>query len=278
MSDALEIMKWPLLACLLLPGLLVYFGLHIVQREIIFVDLALAQVAALGTCVAILIGCDAHGWHSYAWSLGFTIVGAAIFTLTRTPSSLRTEGWVPQEALIGIVYVVAAAAGILLLSRSAEGNEELRRTLVGDVLLVRPVQIGKTFALYAVIATIHVAFRKKFLTITFEPRRAAAEALAVRRWDFLFYALFGFVVTSFVQIGGVLLVFSYLIVPAVCANFLVESLPGRLLVGWLVATVASVAGLYASYALDLPTGAAIVCALGAALLLAAITARLRHAT
>src|SRR5438552_2601698 len=149
-------MKWPLLACLILPWLLVYCGLHIVQREIIFVDLALAQVAAMGNCVAILLGHDSHDWQMYAWSVGFTIVGAAIFTLTRTQSHR-----VPQEALIGIVYVVAAAAGILLLSNNAEGNEELRRSLIGDVLLVAPKQVLRTFALYVVIGITHFIFRKK---------------------------------------------------------------------------------------------------------------------
>src|SRR5581483_11479380 len=130
MTEALTIMKWPLIACLLLPGLLVYLGLHIVRREIIFVDLALAQVAALGTCLSILLKHDADDWQTYAWSVGFTFVGAIIFTLTRTKQNHQ----VPQEALIGIVYVVAAATGILLLSRSTGGDEELRRTLVGDLL------------------------------------------------------------------------------------------------------------------------------------------------
>jgi zinc/manganese transport system permease protein len=258
MIEAFQIMKWPLLACLLLPGLLVYLGLHIVEREIIFVDLALAQVAALGTCVAILLGHDAHDWQTYAWAASFTVIGAGIFTVTKTKTHR-----VPQEALIGIVYVVAAALGILLLSRSAEGNEELRRTLVGEVLLVRPVEVWKTFALYAVIAVVHFVFRRQFLALTLgkELPRAA------RWWDFLFYALFGFVVTSFVQIGGVLLVFSYLIIPAVCGKFLADSLPVRLLIGWVVATLGSVVGLWASYAGDWPTGAAVVCALGLALLL-----------
>jgi len=267
MIESFQIMKWPLLACLLLPGLLVYLGLHIVEREIIFVDLALAQVAALGNCVAILLGHDAHDWQTYAWSASLTVVGAGIFTVTKT-KNLR----VPQEALIGIVYVVAAALGILLLSRSAEGNEELRRTLVGDVLLVRPVEVGKTFGLYAVIAVIHFVFRRQFLALTLnhEPPRGA------RWWDFLFYALFGFVVTSFVQIGGVLLVFSYLIIPAVCGKFLANSLPVRLLIGWLVATLGSVVGLWASYVGDWPTGAAVVCTLGVVLLLVGMTSCFKH--
>jgi zinc/manganese transport system permease protein len=269
--EAFEVMKWPLIACLLLPGILVYLGLHIVRREIIFVDLALAQVAALGTCLGILLHFEPLTWQSYTFSLGFTLVGAAIFTLTRTETH-----HVPQEALIGIVYVVAAALGILLLSGNPEGNEELRRTLIGDVLLVSQKQVLRTFVLFAVIGTIHFIFRKQFLAISFEHEKARVEGLTIRGWDFLFYAMFGWVVTSFVQIGGVLLVFSYLIVPAVCANFLATRLRTLLLIGWIVATVASLVGLYTSYHYDLPTGAAIVCALGAALILTIIVSRFRR--
>lgn len=271
MSEIISIMQWPLIACLLLPGILVYLGLHIVRREVIFVDLALAQIAALGTGVCLMLGHEPNEWHTYAYSIGFTLIGALIFAFTR--GSERRH--VPQEALIGIVYVVAAAAGILLLSRSAEGNEELKKLLIGDVLLVTQGQVLKTFALFVVIGGIHIAFRRQFIALSFAPERAEKEGLAVRWWDFLFYALFGIVVTSFLQIGGVLLVFSYLIVPAVCANFLARRLIAMLAVGWVVATVAGMAGLVASYEMDLPTGAAIVCTLGVALVLVAIIARFR---
>ncbi len=271
MNEAFEIMKWPFLACLLLPGILVYLGLHIVKREIIFVDLALAQVAAFGICVAILLGHDSHDWQTTAWSAALTFVGAGILTLTR-PSGKR----VPQEALIGIVYVVAAAASFLLLNRSPEGNEELRRTLVGEVLLVRPSEVLRTFALFAAVGAVHVVFRRQFLLLSFDPQSGRAQGLRLWWWDFLFYLLFGVVVMSFVRIGGVLLVFSYLIIPAVCANLLATSLRTRLAVGWIIATLASVGGLYASYRLDLPTGAAVVCALGLALLLTGIGKGMRR--
>ncbi|HSH92795.1 MAG TPA: iron chelate uptake ABC transporter family permease subunit [Roseimicrobium sp.] len=264
-------MKWPLIACLLLPGILVYLGLHIVRRGVIFVDLALAQVAALGTAWCLVLGHEAHDFHTYLYSVAFTLVGAGIFAMTRNSHHHR----VPQEALIGIVYVVAAAAGMLLLSRSAEGNEELKKTLIGDVLLVQPAQVLKTFGLFAAIGAIHFIFRRRFLALSFEPERAERDGIAVRWWDFLFYALFGLMVTSFLQIGGVLLVFSYLIVPAVCANFLAQRLGILLLIGWVVATLSSVVGLYASYRFDLPTGAAIVCALGLALVIVAAIAKLR---
>ena len=270
MTEILVVMKWPLIACLLLPGMLVYLGLHIVRREVIFVDLALAQVAALGTSLCLMLGHEGHEWHTYFWSLGFTLVGAALFALTRNAKHHR----VPQEALIGIVYVVAAAAGLLLLSRSAEGNEELRRLLIGDILLVTPKEVLGTFGIFAAIGAVHFVFRKQFIKLSFAPEQAEAEGMAMRLWDFIFYALFGLVVTSFLQIGGVLLVFSYLIVPAVCANFLAARLGALLLIGWLVATVAGVVGLGIAFKSDLPTGATIVCTLGAMLVLCWIAALL----
>ncbi|MBM3890330.1 MAG: metal ABC transporter permease [Verrucomicrobia bacterium] len=270
--ELLTVMKWPLFACLTLPWLLVYLGLHVVQREIIFVDLALAQVAALGTCVAMFAGCDLHSWQSYAWSAAFTIVGAVLFTLTRS-----RHHRVPQEAIIGIVYVVAAAAGILILTQTAGGKEELQRSLVGELLVVPPDEVLKTVALYAAIGAAHYAFRRQFLAISLDHETAARNGLSVPWWDFLFYVLFGFAVTSFVHIGGVLLTFSYLIVPAVCANYLAESWRGRLVIGWVTAAVASLAGLGLTPMLDLPIGATIVCVLGLALILAALAARLwRH--
>src|SRR6185436_11865584 len=152
----------------------------------------------------------------------------------------------------GIVYVFTAALGILLLSRSPEGNEELRRTLIGEVLLVTPQQVLRTFGLYVAIGAVHFFCRKRFLAISFEEARAKSEGVSIRWWDFLFYAMFGWVVTSFVQIGGVLLVFSYLIVPAVCANYLVRRLSALLLVGWAAAVMGGGTGLYLSYQFDLP--------------------------
>ena len=229
----------------------------------------------LGACVSILLKNDAHDWQTYAWSAGFTLVGAVIFTFTRA----KAHHQVPQEALIGIVYVVAAAAGILLLSNSPNGNEELRHTLVGELLhLQKPEHVFRPFALYAVIGVVHWIFRRQFLALSFEPKGAASGKLSLRWWDFWFYALFGAVVTTFVQIGGVLLVFSYLIVPAVCANFLARKLGALFLIGWGIATASSVLGLYASSRFDWPTGAAIVCTLGAALVVTGVVAKFRKGT
>jgi zinc/manganese transport system permease protein len=263
--------KWPLIASLILPWLLVYLGLHIIRRGIIFVDLALAQVAALGTCLSILMGYDVHDWQSYVFSLGFTLVGAIIFTITRTE-----QHRVPQEALIGIVYVVAAAAGILILNQSTGGKEELQRSLIGELLVVTRAEVLQTFGLFALVGVVHFIFRKRFLAISFEPEKAEAKGISMRWWDFLFYALFGLVVTSFVHIGGVLLVFTYLIVPAVCAAYLADSLAVRLMIGWAVATFASIASLCISVEANLPIGATIVCGMGVLLVFIALAAKLRR--
>jgi zinc/manganese transport system permease protein len=266
--EMLLLMKWPLIASLVLPWLLVYLGLHIVQRGVIFVDLALAQTAAFGACVAILVGYDVHDWQNFAFSQVFTFVGAVVLTFTR-----GRDRRVPQEALIGIVYVVAAAAAILALSKSAGGNEELQRSLVGELLVVPPVEVMKTFGLYIILGAVHFVFRKQFLAISTDPDKAASGGLNVRLWDFLFYVLFGLVVTSFVHIGGVLLVFSYLVVPAVCATYLARSVAARFVVGWVIATAASVASLFVTARMDLPIGAAIVCMLGLALVLVLVWAK-----
>src|SRR5712671_1301705 len=158
MAELISIMKWPLISSLILPWLLVYLGLHIVQRGVIFVDLALAQTAAFGTCVAMLVGYDVHDWQSYAFSLGFTFVGAVVLTFTRS-----RDQRVPQEALIGIVYVVAAAAAILALNKGAGGAEELKRSLVGELLVVKAIEVMKTFGFFIVVGIFHFVFRKKFL-------------------------------------------------------------------------------------------------------------------
>lgn len=267
--DMFSLMKWPLIASLVLPWLLVYLGLHIVRRGVIFVDLALAQTAAFGTCISLALGYDTHDWQSYAFSLGFTFVGAVLLTFTRS-----SDERVPQEALIGIVYVVAAAASILALSKSAGGNEELQRSLVGELLLVNKAEVWKTFGLFALVGVAHLVFRKKFLAISENARAAAAAGINVRLWDFLFYVLFGLVVTSFVHIGGVLLVFTYLVVPAVCATYLVSSMGARFAVGWIIATVCSVLSLLITTRIDLPIGAATVCVLGCVLLIIAILSKL----
>lgn len=259
-----EVMKWPLAACLIFPPLLVYLGLHVVKREVIFVDLALAQVATLGTCVALLMGYHFDDRTTFWISLGVTFIGAAFFSWSRSTK----KGPVPQEAIIGITFVVAAAGVILLLSRVAGGKEELEHLLTGDILNVTRGEIGQRALIFAGLGAFYAAFHRRFVLISSDPDRAFTDGMRVRLWDFLFYAAFALVVVSFVRLAGVLLTFAYLIVPAVCGTMLAQQWMNRLAIGWGVAAAASLLGLYASYQMDLPTGAAIVVASG--LLLAVV--------
>jgi zinc/manganese transport system permease protein len=269
-------MFWPIVACVLLPWLLVYLGLHVVQRGIIFIDIAMAQMASLGICLAVLLHLDLESWTTFSIALGFTLAGAAVFSVTGKRASQ-----IPQEAVIGISYVVAAAAAVLLLSRAAEGDEEIKNMLVGNILLVTPREVWERFALFAAVGLFHFVLRKNFLLVSFDRDGAYQKGLRVRWWDFLFYAVFGLVVTSFVRIAGVLLVFSYLIVPAVCGITLAERTGSRLLIGWVIALIGGIAGLFLSFWWDLPSGAAIVCTFGALLIIISIygllRARLRRA-
>src|ERR1044071_7541628 len=191
---AWAVMKWPLVACLILPPLLTYMGIHVVKREVIFVDLALAQVATFGTCIAMIMGYDFHDPRAFWISLGVTFLGAAFLSWSRAIEQHN----VPQEAIIGITFVVAAAAVILLLSRVAGGKEELEHLLTGDILNVTPGDVGQRILVFAALGAFYAAFHKRFVLISSDPERALAEGMNVRLWDFLFYAAFALVVVSFV--------------------------------------------------------------------------------
>ncbi len=171
---------------------------------------------------------------------------------------------------------MAAAAAVLLLSRSPHGNEEIRNMLVGDITVVSALEVWKCFAVFTIVGVLHFLLRKKFLLVSFERDAAYERGLRVRWWDFLFYATFGLVVTIFVRVAGVLLVFSYLIVPAVCAVTMARSISARLLIGWTIALIGGIAGLFFSFYADLPSGAAIVCTFGALLVLVSLGALFRQ--
>ena len=262
MNSFLVLMVRPFVACLILTGIHAYLGLHVIERGVIFVDLALAQIAAFGATLGFLWGFGLHSMAGYLVALAFTLVGAATFAATRLRRPI-----VPQEAFIGIVYAVSAAASVLVLSRAAEGGEELKALLVGHLLFVEWPEIFKVLALYSAIGIIHWLARRPLLQISQNPEAAFARGLRVRWWDFLFYATFGCVVTSSVEMAGVLLVFSFLIVPAVCGVLLADTVGQRLFVGWMVGVLTSMAGVVAAYAWDLPTGATVVCAFGVCLLI-----------
>ena len=262
MSLELQIIFPGFLACLLLTGFLSYLGLHVLARGVIFVDIALAQIAALGTAFASLNGVEPHTPESYVWSLAFTFVGAALFALTR---GVRKR--VPQEAFIGITYVVAAAAAILVAKFLPHGDEEIKEILIGSLLTVTLPEVGVSALIFAALAALHIAFRAKFLSLSFE--HESDEGVKPMLWDLLFYATFGVVVTSSVQMAGVLLVFSFLIVPAVFSALFTKSIGVRLPMAWALGALVSAVGLWGSFKLDLPTGAAVVVTFGIALVIGA---------
>lgn len=261
----IDLIFWPLLATFVLTGIHVYLGLHVVNRGVIFVDLALAQVAALGSAVGIIFGLDHDGYASYLLALTFTFIGAAFFAYIRSSNQK-----IPQEAIIGITYVVCAASMILLFSKSAEGSEHLNHLLVGSILFVTPDKTIFTALLYAIIGAFHWKFRKKIFEASHSHNNIKNLDKSIRFWDFLFYVTFGFVVTSSVKIAGVLLVFSFLIIPTVAALLFKESIKDRLVFGWIFGVVGSLLGMFISIHLDLPTGAAIVVSFGAMLALLGI--------
>jgi len=259
-----QLLAAPIVASLIIAGIHAYLGLHVVERGVIFVDLSLAQIASLGAAIAVWQGSDPHDPTVYWMSLGFTLIGALIFSLIKAH-----DARIPQEAFIGISYAVASAAVILTLSKATGESEHLRDMLVGNIVAVQWPEVWTTAAMYLGLGIFHYVFRRRFLEISMDSRAAAARGVPVRLWDFLFYASFGLVVTRSVAIAGVLLVFCYLIVPSVGAMLWASRIGPRLAIGWVMGGIVSMLGMYFSVNFDLPTGATIVCTFGLALIVMA---------
>jgi len=261
-----DIMAPAFFECLILVGIHSYLGIHVIKRKVIFVDLALAQVAALGTTVGFLFGILPDSPGSYWFSLGFAILGAAIFSLSR----FRHEK-IPQEAVIGLVYAVVAAVAILVIDKAPHGAEHIKELLTGSILWVKWTTIGKAALVYSGVGVFHFIFREKFLLISNNPEEAYKRGINVRFWDFLFYVSFGIVITHSVGTAGVLLVFVFLVVPAITSIMITDVLWKQLTIGWSMGLVVSVLGLYISYVADLPSGPTVVAFYGLTLLLVALT-------
>jgi zinc/manganese transport system permease protein len=259
----IELLALPFLACLVLTGIHAYLGLHVLARGVIFVDLALAQVAALGLTVALLAGHPPTSAAAYWYALTFAVAGGLVFAATRV-----RRAPIPQEAIIGIVYAVSTALTVLVVDRAPQGAEHIKQLLVGSILTVDPGDVAALAGLYAVVGAVHWLARRPLLAISLAPIEGAGRRTA--GWDALFYASFALVVTSSVRLAGVLLVFTFLVVPAAMAALLVRGVGARLALGWAAGGVVSAAGLLASYRWDLPTGATIVAAFGAALAVTAM--------
>ena len=265
-----QLMLPPFMACMILVAMLSYLGLHVIAREVIFVDLSLAQMAALGSLSALLFHIAPEDWKTYLFALLATAIGAFLFALSRTS---KHNSRVPQEAFIGIVYVVASAAAVLVANKVPGGGEAVEKTLVGSLLWVTWRSIVKLAIAYAALGVFHYALRRRFLTISFDPAQAEAQGWKIRLWDFLFYLSFGVVITLAVPIAGVLMVFSFLVVPAVIANLFTADKRRLTIIAWSTGALASILGLWLSYTRDLPTGPLIVCMYGLLLVIAAVLRR-----
>lgn len=266
---ALPFFRTALIVSLVLAGIFAYLGFHIVRRGVLFVDLALAQMAALGVAVALAMDLEHHPVASYMLALGMTFVGAALFAWLR--GRARARG-IPLEAFIGIVFATAQAAVFLILERSPAGPEHLKETLVGSLFTVDPKHVLRVAILFACVGLVHMFLRKPFFEITNDPVGAEARGRNIFLWDLLFYATFGVVVTSAVQMAGVLLVFGFLVIPAV-AGLLATRRPGvAMTIGWIFGFVASAAGLVLSVSLDMPAAPSILVTLTVFLLVMGLVA------
>ena len=261
---------WDLMApaffeCLILVGIHSYLGLHVLRRKVIFVDLALAQIAALGTTVGFLFGVMPGTTGAYWFSLSFAFIGAAVFSISR----YRHEK-IPHEAIIGLTYAIAASIAILVIDKAPHGAEHIKEILTGSILWVKWETIIKAALVYSVIGVFHYIYRDKFILISEHPEKAYEQGISVRFWDFLFYVTFGIVITHSVGTAGVLLVFVFLVVPAVASMLITDVLWKQLIIGWSLGVFVSVIGLYISYVVDLPSGPTVVAFYGVMLIIIAI--------
>ena len=266
MSDALSFLLLPFAASVAFVLIHAYLGVHVLRRKVVFADLALAQLSALGATVAFAVGHSPSSPAGFAYALLFTTIGAALLTLVR-----RLARFVSQEAFVGILYVFATAATVLVVDRAPQGAEHVKRILMGSILTIEPQELASLAALYAIIALLHWLARRPLLAVSSETTPVGRSLLAVSIWDFLFFLSFGVVVASSVSIAGVLLVFSFLIVPAVIGSLFSTDVRVVLAIAWGAGILAAAAGLAGAYVLDLPTGAAMVTAFALVLVLAGMT-------
>jgi zinc/manganese transport system permease protein len=260
-----------LITAFVLAGIHAYLGFHVVSRGVIFVDLSLAQAAAFGSAVALAIGFSEHSTVGYFISLAFTMLGAGIISVARTK-----DDRVPHEAFIGIIYGAFTAGAILMLSNQPEGAEHLNHLLSGALLTVTPNQLLKIVILYSVVGTFHWFLRRRFFLISSDRQSAHALGWKVGFWDFLFYASFGIVVTSSVEVAGVIVVFSLLVIPSVVGVLFSQKQNKRLAVGWVVGFLGALFGVLISLQYDLPVGPSIITALAGVLLLSVPILALRR--
>ena len=269
MVTALEFMLAPFVACLLLIAIMVYFGIHVIKREIIFIDIALAQIAAFGSAVSIVlhelnigqhsVG-DEHGSRTFMAYL-FCTLAAGFFTLFKNKNIK-----IPLEAIIGIAYAVAATGAVIILDKGAGGDVHVHDMLVGAILWVTWHQILRFFIIIIVVGGFHYFFRQKFMALTQNYLSGDISVSNSKLWDFLFYFSFGIVIVEAVSLGGILTIFAFLIIPASISSLFSDRWSSRILIGLGIGGVATISGLYLSWVMDVPSSPTIILFLGFCLL------------
>ena len=282
MPTIIIVMAAPFFACLTLVGIHGYFGIHVLKREIIFIDIAMAQIAALGGTIFSLLPAaavvedgithyEAHGAGPLAYiiSLALVFLAAGVFTLLKSEKL-----FVSIEAMIGITFAVATTISVILIDKAAGGDVHVKEMLVGSILWVKWFDILKSFIVYSIIGTLHYIFRYKILPISENYQKAKEKGINVRLWDFFFYFTLGIVVIHSVKIAGILVVFAFLIIPASISVLFSEKWSTRIIVGYTVGTIVTMFGIYFSWVVDVPAGPSVILFLGVALSLALIIRKL----
>ncbi len=276
---AIDFLLLPFFACLLLGLINVYFGIHVIKREIIFIDIALAQIAALGTAVAMVVFAMSHpeAMHehdhsnvfTYLFSLGFIILAALMFTFLKN-KKIR----IPLEAIIGISYAIAATGTVIILDKGAGGDVHIHDMLAGSILWVTWHKVTQLFIVVLLAGSLHIIFKRKFLALTDSHQSKENNLKNPRLWDFLFYLTFGIVIIEAVNIAGILTVFAFLIIPASISTIFTGRWWPKIWIGWIICVVTSTTGLYISWKMDIACSPVIIVLLGLFLILGLVIKKL----
>jgi zinc/manganese transport system permease protein len=259
MFENIQFLAAPITACVILAGILSYFGNHILTRGIIFIDIALAQIAALGSMIGLLLGYAEASTSVALISLIFTLIIVAIFALTKFQKQV-----IPQEAIIGIIYGLGLGIAMLLAEKIPGGSNYITKTITGNILWVTWNDIFRCSIVFLAIAIIHIFLRRQFIKISESKENLPYSINKVRIYELIFYLTFGIVVVRCVPIGGIFLIFVLLIAPTAIATLFTRRWAFRFLWSWFIGIIGSIIGIYVSYEIDISNGPAIVCLLGIA--------------
>jgi len=259
MIENILFLSAPITMCVLMAGVMSYFGNHILSRGLIFIDIAVAQVAALGTMIGLLLGMAEGSLQVQLVSLAFTVVVIVVFALTKFERQK-----IPQEAIIGIIYGLGLGLAMFFAEHIPGGSNYISKTITGNILWVTWKNVATCSSIFIVVALIHMIFGKSFVRISASKDELPYSIAKVRAFELLFYISFSLVIVKAVPIGGIFLVFTLLIAPPTIATYFTSHWGKRFLWSWIIGILGSLAGIYISYTHNLSNGPAIVCLLGIA--------------